>query len=418
MKARTFALCALVISMPAAAQRIDYAVRTTAGFQTDDSADAFFLDFAPRALVELSPSWIGYVRGRVFLPTERVTPFDSSEAYDVRPAHAYAAVNELWIQYGGFTSYPGEVVRFGRQHIRHIDSGWWDQDADALRWMLDTTLLDAEVGVAHPFSAFRSDGLDVPLAQRHRTYFFGQLAADWRADNTVGLRTVHSAGGDIAVDTLTWVGLYAENGYYEVLPPDRTLYYAGAITHLSGDVSAWHASVDLRWRPIRRVPLQFGGGYAWSSREFQQTGMQSNRSHFTGTHSLVNRYNETLQAHLGNLRVATAFVSIDRDHDDASLIVTSFRRDDGLAPIVTNIVPAVPVNASRDIGYGIDLVLTHRFAHEARRQRLLDRGDAFTAPHRGSLISLRASMFRPGDAYGPDMRTEYRVLLEGTLWID
>ena len=463
---RTLTVIALVVlaalaATPAAAQNIDYAMRTTAAFEVDAPRDLaggrndnnLFLNLAPRAIFEFNPSWMAYVRGRVFLPTGRIAPFDSSDPDDRRPARAYAGINEFWLQYGGFTSYPGEAVRLGRQHIRQADSSWWDQDADALRWILDTTLLDAELGVAHPFSTFRTDGADVPVAQRHRTYYFGQIAADWRAGNRIGFRIVHSSGRDgqsfstdinvpdsaLPKAQLTWAGLYAENGFYDLLGTNRLLSYAGEVTYLIGqqdtapgssqtsqDVNAWEASAQLRWRPMRHWPVQLGGAYVFSeggerdgrSHQFQQTGMQSNSSYFTGTSTLMGRYNETLQAQLGNLRVATAFVSLALPANEASLVFARFRRDDGNAPIFTDNVVAAPVNSSKDIGDGVDLVFTHYFAREQRRQRLLDRGDAFTAPKRRSLISLRASVFRPGEAYGPDARTDYRALLEGTVWLD
>jgi len=429
------ASCVVASAVPATAQNIDYAVRTTLAFEADGRRDlgltgeaptkTTFLNFAPRAIFEFTPAWTGYLRARIFLPTNRLAPFDSTEPDDQRPARAYAGINELWIQYGGFTSYPGESVRLGRQHIRQTDSSWWDQDADALRWMLDTTLIDAEVGVAHPFSTFRTDGVEVPASQRNRTHYFTQLAADWRAENRIGLRAVHGTGG--ITQDLTWLGAYAENGYYDILGAKRALSYAAEITHLTGEnLDAWQASAHLRWRPLRQGPLQIGAAYAYSeggerngrSHQFQQTGMQSNNSYFTGTKTLVGRFNEALQADLGNLRVTTAFLALDFDNNDASLIFSRFQRDDGLAPIATNAISAVPVNASRDIGNGVDFVVTHYFAREQRRQRLLDRGDTFTAPRRRSLISLRASLFQPGEAYGPAARTDHRVLAEITIWLD
>jgi alginate production protein len=147
-----------------AAQNLDYALRTSTVFEADGRRDlglagrgtseTLFLNLAPRALLQFNQAWTGYVRGRIFLPTQRVTPFDSSEPDGANPTGAFAGLNEFWIQYGGFTSYPGEGLRMGRQHIRQTDNEWWDQDADALRWIFDTTLLDAEIGAARQFSTY------------------------------------------------------------------------------------------------------------------------------------------------------------------------------------------------------------------------------------------------------------------------
>jgi len=196
--------------------------------------------------------------------------------------------------------------------------------------------------------------------------------------------------------------------------------------HLAQNVGAWAAGAGLRWRPLAHVPLLFGGGYTYSeggengghSQQYQQTGMQSNTSYFTGTRTLVHRYNETLQAQLGNLLVATGFVSLTLAANDASLIVETFRRDSRSAPFVSDNLTAVPVTDDRDAGRGLDLVFTHYLQRIRRRERLLDRGDAFTAQQRQSLISLHASVFDPGKAYGPGTSTDYRIFLEMTLWLD
>ena len=63
--------------------------------------------------------------------------------------------------------------------MRQDDAEWWDQDADALHWIFDTTAVDADLGVAHQFSNYRSDGLKLPPAQKDRTYLFGNLGGQW-----------------------------------------------------------------------------------------------------------------------------------------------------------------------------------------------------------------------------------------------
>jgi alginate production protein len=465
----TILLLAAAGTEQVAAQNLDYALRTTTVFEADgrrdldlaggSASETLFLNLAPRALLQFSQAWTGYVRGRVFLPTRRVTPFDSSEPDDANPTGAFAGLNEFWIQYGGFTSYPGEGLRIGRQHIRQADNEWWDQDADALRWIFDTTLLDAEIGAARQFSTYRTNGAAVPVSQRDRTFLFAALAADWHAQDRVGLRATHAldsvtlpqVGELIGPNAklqdahLSWIGLYADNGFFNILGAERDLSYsceinylgghqllarrgAGGLvaSHLSQDVSAWEASVALRWRPFSRVPFQFGGGYTYSeggersgrSQQYQQTGMQSNTSYFTGTRTLVGRYNETLQAQLGNLLVATAFVSLNLAANDASLVVETFRRDSARTAFVSDNVTTAPVSEDKDVGRGLDFVFTHYLQRVRRHERLLDRGDAFTAQQRQSLLSLHASVFEPGAAYGPAAHTDYRVLLEVTLWVD
>jgi hypothetical protein len=132
----------------------------------------------------------------------------------------------------------------------------------------------------------------------------------------------------------------------------------------------------------------------------------------------MHRYNGTLQAQLGNLLISTAFVSLTLAANDASLIVEKFRRDSGSTAFVSDNVIAVPANEDRDVGRGLDLVFTHYLQRVRRRERLLDRGDAFTAQQRQALISLHASVFEPGRAYGSAAGTDYRIFLEVTLWVD
>ncbi len=228
-----------------------------------------------------------------------------------------------------------------------------------------------------------------PVAQRGRTYLFADFATDWRAENRVGWRAAHAIdtepapqiGAPITPDTkledarLTWVGVYVDNGFFSILGADKPLSYGGEVNYLTGhqiiarrgtgetvtadqsqSVGAWEASIGLRWRPLPRVPLQFGGGYTYSeggehgghSQQYQQTGMQSNTSYFTGTETLVGRYNETLQAELGNLLVLTGFISLNLANNDASVVFENFRRDSARSPFLTDNVTATPLNNNRE----------------------------------------------------------------------
>ena len=463
------ALLAAFQSGPAAAVTIDYAVRSTLGFQADGDADFgqapggdrqnLFLNLAPRALIEFNPDWTGYVRARAFVPSGAIQPFDSSTPNNATArTRAFVGLSELWLQYNGLTSYPGEAISLGRQHIRQTGSEWFDEDADALRWNFNTTLTTFDVGAAHQFSSYRSDDAPVIAKQRHRTYVFGTVAMDWLPEHRIGFRAVHAidsgsapdVGSAVTADSklqnseLTWAGVFADNGFYDARSRESLLYWA-EFTYLIGsqdrsvpgagntvasrgheNVNAYAGTGGARWKPFETVPVSFGGLFTYSSggetpghsRQFQQTGLQSNASTFTGSLTLINRYNETLLAELGNLRVISGFTSLATEQNEISLIFSNFARVDGYSPIVTNNVNAVTVNNSTDIGNGIDLVATHYFGRLIRRQRLLDQGDAFVSQERRSLVSLRASAFEPGSAYGPNTKTDYRIVLEATLWLN
>jgi alginate production protein len=451
------------------AQEIYYAVRTSTsygqdgerdlGLTDDDENQHFQLNLAPRALIAFSPSWTGYLRGRIYLPTSRASPFDLEQADNAGDTNGFAGLNEFWLQFNGITSYPGEAVRLGRQRIRQSDGEWWDQDADSLRWFMDTTLRSAEVGVAHQFSNYRTDSALVPLEQRDRTYLFARVATRLGVNNTVGARVTHtmdhnplpaigsfvSAEEKLSDADLTWIGLYAAKGFYESVSEEQRFAYAIDATyltgtqdvatrdisdtitsHLSQTVGAWNASAAFRVQPLSRFPVHVGGAYTYSqggqsggrSQQYRQAGMQSNSSYFTGTQTLTSRYNEMLQPELGNLRIITGFASFDFENQSASVIFERFRKDDSAAPIITQNVTVLPSTTSADIGNGVDLVYAYYFGRTPRTPRMLETGDAFLTQERRSLISLRASMFQPGDAYDASAKSVYRLMLEVTLWWD
>lgn len=451
----------------AAAITVNYALRGTLGFQADGDptlgnggdAQTVFLNLAPRALIEFNPDWAGYIRGRAFVPSGSIQPFDSGTPNNATGrTRSFVGLSELWLQYNGLTSYPGEAVSFGRQHVRQIGNEWFDEDLDSARWLFDTTLRNIDVGVAHQFSTYRSDDAPIIAEQRRRTYLFGNLALQWLPGQRVGTRVVHAIDNGHAPDVgsavtgnsklrnsqLSWIGVYADNGFYDALGREKLNYWiefnsvigdqtvanpgAGNIvaTRAHENVTAYSGTGGGRWRPFTQVPISLGalytyssgGGGAGHSHQYQQTGVQSNASTFAGTQTLINRYNETLRAELGNLRIATGFVALNFDNDDVAAVFSNFSRNDGGAPIVTDNVTAATVNNGADIGNGFDVVATHYFGRVLRRQRLLSSGDAFVSQERRSLISIRASAFAPGSAYGPNSKTDYRVLLEATLWLN
>lgn len=467
-----FSLSALCLSTSAEALTFNYSLRTNGayqldgprflGLQGDQSSDNFILDLSPRVLIEFNPTLTGYIRGRGFIPSGQVEPSGLGQPTSQRPVRRFGSLDEFWLQFNGLTNYPGESLRIGRQLIRQDDGSWLAQNADAVRFVFDTTLVSTDVGVVHQFSTYRTDNAPIYVPQRGRIYGFATIAADWRPEHRISLRMLHAtdqnplpAAGTALGDSpklqdadLTWFGLYADNGYFKVSNPGDLMYRAD-FTYLYGQdrrstpirglagpgvkttLGAFEASADLRWRPFQ-FPVQFGVGYTYSQgggakpdpqglgvgeTQYQQSGLQGNVSYFTGTPALIGRYNETLRAELGNLQVVTAFVSLNLQNNDVSIVYNNFRKVDGSSPIITDNVSARTTGTATDVGNGMDLILSHYFNDPHLSRRLAGDDDSLLGNERTS-VRLRGSVFAPGASYGPGTRLDYRVLLEGTLWVE
>ena len=404
-----------------------------------------YLDVQPVLFWRMSENWDFFTRLQGFLPSGEVVVFDEERP---RRTESYAAVREFWIAYHGLTSYPGELLKIGRQRLRQPDGTWWDRDAEAIQWTFDSTLLQSHIGIASELHTARTGSDELPASQRDRAYAFAGISRQWHTQNFIGARVAHASDyGDIDDDplsteedpkrtkrNLTWIGLYAHNGYHD--RPERTgLYYWTQYDFLFGDredftpssdptlpaatterdVRSWAIDGGVRLRFSAPFAIGFayavadGGGDEQRSKNFEQTGLHSNRSRFTGTRSLQYRYNEALRPELSNLRVLSAFLSVPARRFDASLVYHHFERNQADEPIVADGIDVQPVNEDVDIGEGLDLVLAAYFG-TTPASRLAESEDL------RSNVRLRGSVFRPGAAYGDDLDDQYRVMLETTLW--
>src|SRR3546814_5987006 len=71
-----------------------------------------------------------------------------------------------------------------------------------------------------------------------------------------------------------------------------------------------------------------------SSDLYEQNGLQSNRSNYTGTRSRVHRFGEAFRGEMANTQSASLFGSWQlRDEYDASLVYHKFWRVDGNKPV-------------------------------------------------------------------------------------
>ncbi|WP_430309259.1 alginate export family protein [Pseudomonas sp. PONIH3] len=379
-----------------------------------------------------------------------------------KPDKSYLAMREFWVGYSGLTPYPGEQLRFGRQRLRSDDGMWRDTNIEALNWTFDTTLLKADLGVAQRFSEYRTDLTELAPEDKDRTHVYGNVATQWTPGHWVGLRAHHSHdGGSLkspgeTVDALdktrtgdlTWLGLEANSDAYN-WRNDHTVNYWGSVTWLtgdrdtlssqvvgndqiatgkqSGDVNAWATDLGIRLRldPQWQVGAAYargsGGGGSNGSNNFEQTGLESNRSNFTGTRSRVHRFGEAFRGELGNLQAATLFASWQlRDDYDASFIYHKFWRVDGKQNIGSSGINAVVddgginrplVQGEKDLGQEMDVVVTKYF-----KQGLLPASISQSIDEPSALVRLRAGVFKPGDAYGKEADSYMHRAFVDVIW--
>lgn len=421
------------------------------GLGDADSTTEGYADVQGTLYWNSGQNWAGLARAQLFAPTGELVVTDEDQP---RETESYARLRELWFEYNGFTSYPGEVLRIGLQRVRDPDGLWFDRNIEAVRWIFDTTLVQGHIGAAESFLTWRSDDSDPESNLRDRTYVFGGLGTQWTAGHFLGTRVIHAfdhgdpeeelASGERdpkrSERELTWIDLYMHNGYYEpraqpgwsywadasVLMGTREIFMPATVTDPATsdehDVRAWAGDIGLRWKP-GLAPFQIGAAYAFGSggeegdpeHRYEQTGLHSNRSRFTGARAQVDRFNGALQAEQSNLHAASAYVSIPQEDWDASLVYTKFARHRESEPVVTDGVGVQPEAQGRELGDGIDLVLAYYFQNPVGRGR-----STVTATQEDdnlrSNVRLRMSGFKPGDAYADDADDQYLIRLDLTLW--
>lgn len=231
------------------------------------------------------------------------------------------------------------------------------------------------MGAAERFSEYRTDLTELAPDDKDRLHLFGDIAAQWTPGQWVGLRAHHSQddgslkhqGEEVdALDKtqngdLTWLGIEANSDAYNYRNTHTVNYWA-SVTGMSGtrdtlatstvggrniagaktrdDVDGWATDLGVR---LRLDPnWQVGAAYSRASANYQQTGLESNRSNFTGTRSRVHRFGEAFRGEMQNIQSASLFGSWQlRDDYDASLVYHKFWRVDASKPIGSNGINAV-----------------------------------------------------------------------------
>jgi alginate production protein len=425
--------------------------------------------------------WSGYAMGQVVTATDTIQtdPLQQEQtdsngqttqrargtADSRKVSDSYAALREFWVGYSGFTPYPGEILKFGRQRLRNDDGQWHDVNIESLDWTFDTTLLKAEVGAAQRFSEYRTDLTELDPSDKDRQHLYGDVSYQWTPGHWAGIRGHYSHDdgslknqGEVLDDLdktstgdLTWLGLQANSDAYNYRNTNPINYW-GSVTWLNGDrdrigaaydatsdqylagakdksnVNGWATDLGLRFRldPMWQV----GGAYSRASKNYEQNGLESNRSNWTGTRSRVHRFGEAFQGEMANVESGSLFASWQlRDEYDASLIYHKFRRVDGhsgiggagVNPARENVdadgissgtFDSLPLEDGRkDLGQEMDLVVTKYF-----KQGLLPTSVSQSFDEPSALVRLRAGVFKPGDAYHSGVDEYMHRAIVDVIW--
>ena len=428
------------------------------------------IDLRPWVYFE-SGKWAGYAMGQVVTATDTIQtdPLDDQTRADagVQTTGAnhnnardgddsYFALREFWVSYQGlFTPYPGENLKFGRQRLRNDDGQWQDNNIEALTWNFDTTLLKAHLGTAERFSDYRTDYDQLSARDKDRLHVFGDAYYQWMPGQWIGARAhyTHDDGklpteGEVIDDldktrngNLTWVGLDANSDAYNYRNTN-TINYWSNLTFMKGSLHELNTGTDTAGNYVagtkdnsdvtglatdlgmrfRIAPdWQVGGAYSRASKDYEQNGLQSNRSNWTGTRSRISRFGEAYQAQMGNTQVASLFASWQmQDNYDASLIYHKFWRVDGNDLIGgsninaiddTTLTNSLARNGSKDLGQEMDLVVTKYF-----KQGLLPASLSQSIDEPSALVRLRAGVFKPGDAYGSGVDSYMHRAIVDVIW--
>lgn len=401
-------------------------------------SDEVALDVKPEWVWQLSEHWRSKLRLQAFGATGQV---DVSDEIGGTETDAFFALREFWFDYNGLTDYPGESIRFGRERLKEDTGMWWDDDITLARWIFNTTLLDTTVGIANKISEARTDVSELQLEEQDIARVFAQTRWQWHKDHYLTFLATHaerySDDRDLAeeagdglpervTDSLTWAGARADNAYFDWHSRSWFQYLVsvaavngdqsrlgttetGALSRQEQDVSGWAADIGLRaqlmesprWTAGVHGAIASGGDNGDESDAFRQTGMESNRSRYTGTRSQVSRFGEAFQPEWSNLKTVTAYTALtNRDDWAANLIYHRYWLADQAGLVTSDLIEPGFTGNSDDLGESVDLVLGYY-------------GDDGEGSWNTFDVRLRGGVFLPGEAYGPDADdARHRVVLD------
>ena len=355
---------------------------------------------------------------------------------------------EMWLYLGNLFDSPFGL-QVGRQRYFDSREWWWDQDLDSVRFRFDLEKVHAEIAVAHEIfpvvlnrggidpedndvvhvlgsaSWAWAQGQEVGLFALYREDYSNQQSVDPQCVADIDLPPGLPPGGEAFFRTgcvayeddsdvnLTWLGVSAE-GRVKIPKYGRVNYWfeaAGVVgsetyTNYSGetgarkvtavdthDVSGGGFDIGATWvLPVESGP-SVTAGYAYGSGDsgmtqihdtgFRQTGFQDNSDRFRGVASF-RYYGELLDPEVSNLHIVTTGFGFRFLKKSSIDFLYHWYRQAEAAPFMRDVgFKRDPSGLSPDIGQEWDMIL----------------GIEDWNPFEFKIVG---SIFRPGDAFGPE----------------
>lgn len=363
----------------------------------------FGVSIKPQLMATYDDKWGGFIQGQFFIATDEVM-IDSDEGSG--EADLFASLRQMWIEYGGFSPYANESIRLGRDRIRYHDGIWIDDDIVSVRWVHQSSLIDATFGVAEKISDFRTNNPLLSEREDNVSRLFGHMRRQIAYGHFYGLRFLYSHGRNQSTNKQRLISgaLSLDNGYY--LPYSlRRWDYVAAILMTTGKTleseqyeitSGMALDVGLRWNHfIDTKKFSIGSHYTTapygSHGGYLPSGLESYRASYTGTRSKFHRFNEAFRAELFNIHISTLYLSLEQNAEwDINFALQRFEIDSLDAGVIAFDIQSNDLIIAEELGYGADITGSWYWGEGSNYKPL----PVFL---RNSYLRMRTSFFMSGD---------------------
>lgn len=404
----------------------------TSTASTAKNKNTVLVNLKPYAYQE-NQLWRSYALLDLFAATDVVNYSETDSSS--RNSDGYLGFRELWLDYTGFTSYPGEYLRTGLQRVRANDGLWWDTEIEALLWRFDTTLLIAEIAAAKRFSLYRSNDNTLPYSEEDRQHLLGSTRYQYQAGHWIEIRAHHTnndkplhigsaeySNFDNTLSNAQWLGIGLDSDYMNnkltksISYSINAIYMQAAYKVFDHSLIKEHTSGRFIETQVRYSTKNWHLGLAYADADacqppqkcFFQTGMESNRSNFTGTRARIARFGESYRASLENLRVNTLYATWSPTAAlDVEMIGHQFKSKNDTARVV-NFINKDLMGASNNLGKELDMVASWYLKPSiAPMEWAVDDSAA---------LRLRGGIFKPEDAYGQNKNDLVFHIISELTW--